>query len=38
MKIVFLKHHMRSFENFMKIAFSFSFLKLELVELDLFAR
>jgi hypothetical protein len=33
---VFLKHPTRSFENFMKIPSSFSFLKLELVELDLF--
>jgi hypothetical protein len=34
---VFLKHHLRSFMNFMKRASSFDFFKkLKLVELDLF--
>jgi hypothetical protein len=36
MKTVFLKHRLRSFKIFMKLASSFSFFKLELVELDLF--
>jgi hypothetical protein len=35
-KIVFLKQPLKSFENFMKLASSFSFLKLELAELGLF--
>jgi hypothetical protein len=37
MKTVFLKHHLSSLENFIKLVSSFRFfLKLELVELDLF--
>jgi hypothetical protein len=36
MKTVLLKHHMRSFGNFIKLPSSFSFLKLELIELGLF--
>jgi hypothetical protein len=36
MQIVFLNHYLKSFKNFMKLTYSFIFLKLELVELDLF--
>jgi hypothetical protein len=36
MKIWFLKHPFRSFENFMKLVSSFIFLKLKLVKLDPF--
>jgi hypothetical protein len=35
-KIVFLKHSLRSFMNLLKLASSFDFSKLKLVELDLF--
>jgi hypothetical protein len=31
-----LKHPLKRFENFIKLASSFNFLKLDLVELDLF--
>jgi hypothetical protein len=34
-KTVLLKHHLRSFENFIKLTFILVFLKLEPVELDL---
>jgi hypothetical protein len=33
---MFLKHHSRSFKNFMKLVSSFSFLELELMELKSF--
>jgi hypothetical protein len=36
MKTTFLKRHWRNFGNFMKLASSFNFLKLELLELGLF--
>jgi hypothetical protein len=35
-KTIFLKHPLRSFKSFIKLATSFSFFKLELVELNLF--
>jgi hypothetical protein len=34
-KIVFVKHPLKSFVNFMKVVSSFNFLKLELVKFDL---
>jgi hypothetical protein len=33
---MFLKHRLSSFDNFMKLAINFIFLKLKLVELNLF--
>lgn len=35
-KTMLLKYLLRSFKNFMKLTSSFSFLKIELVQLDLF--